>query len=355
MKILLAAAALSPLLDAAASGQPVVSAGPDQALPPGRLMTRFAGGVSNLTPLEFWVADGDHATENMLLKYHSTSGITAVGPLQTSSGLTYGWPSDFEQVAGIYYGIETFHRRLYTLDPQTGLCTPVGGQTGWTTLFGLAYDFDTDTLYGVDKNTRDLIVFDRSTGAGTAILKLPVQHSDVRGIAYRKLDRKLYYCDDFTETIHRVDPVTGTVEFVLALNDGPNAKVDELDFFHGRLFASYRTFEPNSSVWSMQLVQIDVDAGEVESFGPVVDDCSAHSLIVLSVPEQVEWRQTAGPALARIEREHDPKSPVSFPAGGTYVFELRAAGTGGTFTDSVTITVPGGNSRSGGGPPIRRQ
>jgi hypothetical protein len=349
------AAALSPLFCAAASAQPVVNAGLDQTLAPGRLVTRFAGGVANLTALEFWVADGDNLTENMLLKYHSTSGITAVGPLQSSSGQTYGWPSDIEQVAGTYYGIDTFHRRIYTLDPATGLCTPVGGQTGWTTLFGLAYDFDTDTLYGVDRNTRDLIVFDRSTGAGTAILKLPVQHADVRGIAYRKSDRKLYYCDDFTESIHRVDPVTGTVEFVLALNDGPNAKVDELDFFHGRLFVSYRAFEPGTSLWSMQLVQVDVDAGEVESFGPVVDDCSAHSLIVLSLPEHVEWRQTSGPALARVEREHDPRSPVSFPAAGTYAFELRAEGPGGTFTDSVSITVPGASARSGGGPPIRRQ
>ena len=55
-------------LTSAAAAQPVVNAGPDRrvtARPPLQLQ----GSVGKLSPLDFLVADGDNATEDMLVKY----------------------------------------------------------------------------------------------------------------------------------------------------------------------------------------------------------------------------------------------------------------------------------------------
>ena len=347
-----------PLSAAAAAAQPpqvAVDAGPNQTLPHPRRITRLEGQVTNVTPLDFWIADGDHATENYLLKYDDRTGLTAVGPLQTSSQQIYGWPSDLEKVGGVVYGIDTFHRKLYRLDAGTGICTPVGSAVSYTALFALAYDHAGDRLYSVDQKTRKLLRFDRSTGKATVILTLPAAHSDVRGLAFRKRDRKLYYCDDATEALYRVDPATGVNEFVLALGDGPTAKVDELDFFQGRLFGSYRAFDAAAGIWSMQLLEIDVENVEARLHGPVIRDCSAHSLVVNSLPETIRWVQIAGPADARIVRPDDVATPVHFPAPGAYVLELQAIGGSTTTRDQVVIRVapptsgnPSGGSSHGG-------
>lgn len=309
----------------AARAQVGVHAGPDQTLPAGRLLTRLDGTVSNPTPLEFWVADGDGATENRLLKWNDVTGLTVVGPLQNAAAQIYGWPSDLEPVRGTVYGIETFFRRLYTLDPATGLCTDVGGTSlPYGRLFGLAYDFPKDKLYAVDQTTRKILLLDRTTGGSSVVMTLAPKYSDLRGLACRQADGRLYFCDDATETLARIDLQSLTVEHVLDFLDGPDAKVDEIEFFEGQLFASYRSFDPGSGKWSMQLARIDLDDGLAFPYGPVIDDCSAHSLVVRSVPENFEWVQAAGPAPATIHQPHQLDTPVSLPRSGSYLFELRA-------------------------------
>lgn len=330
-----------PLLAAAASAQVIVDAGPNQKLRYPSHSLKMAGSISNGTPLDFWVADGDNATENYLLKYSDKTGVVPVGPLQTTSGQVFGWPSDLERVNGVIYGIETFHRKLYTLDDSTGICTPVGAQVSYTTLSGLAYDTAGDKLYGVDQKTRKLLKFDRSTGKATVILTLPAAHLDVRGLAWRKADAKLYYTDDATEAIYRVDPVTGVNEFVLALNDGPNVKLDELDFFRGRLYGSLREYDPNTNLWSMRLVLLDLDDGEAHFLGPVIRDCSAHALVVNSLPEKLQWVQVSGPATVKFQHPDRLDTSVYFPNVGTYVLELQAIGPSGTVRDQVAISFGG--------------
>jgi len=324
---------------AALPPQAIVDAGADQLLPPGLMTAKLRGSITQRTPLDFWVADGDGATEDYLLKYHEGSGVTAIGPLQSTGGQTFGWPSDFERAAGLVYGIETFHRYLYTLDPATGDCTPIGSASSFTALNGLAYDRGHDILYGVDGKSRKLFKFNRATGKTTVILTLPSSRTDVRGIAFREYDGKVYYTDDATESLYRVDPNTGVDEFLLAYNDGPNAKVDEIDYFYGRLFGSYRTLDPVTLVWSMQLVEIDFEDAVVTGWGPVINDCSAHSLVVNSLPETTRWAQISGPGAATILHPERENTAVGFPRVGAYVFELRAEGVPVTVTDRVTINV----------------
>src|SRR5436190_134256 len=94
------------LAASAFAAPPAVNAGPDQIIH--TLSTRLDGSATNLTALRFWTADGNHATENMLIKYDSTAGITYLGPMHDAAGAIYGWPSDFERIQGNVYGIDTY-------------------------------------------------------------------------------------------------------------------------------------------------------------------------------------------------------------------------------------------------------
>jgi hypothetical protein len=338
-----AALIVAALLTPGARSQVQVHAGKNQRLPVGQTLTRLDGKVRDVSPLSFWVADGDGATEDRLLQWHDQTGLTSVGPLNDGNGKTYGWPSDFEEINGVVYGVETFHKKLYTLDAVTGLCTPVGGKQGYSRLFGLSYDAQSGKLYAVDQSSRKLLTLDPTTGAATVVLTLPSSFTDIRGIAFCGGDGKVYFCDDATETLQRVDPASKVVEHVLDLNDGPNAKVDEIEFHAGALFCSYRTFDPGTSLWSMQLARIDLVDEIAIPYGPVIPDCSAHSLLIKSVPEIVRWEQVSGPLPAHLVDKSDPRTAVRFDAPGRYVFELRAS----TFShvrdsDQVTIVVEHG-------------
>lgn len=336
----LAAAFLAPCLAPAALAQVWVNAGQDVTLPAERPLTRLAGTAGNLSPLDFWVADGDGASENRLLKWNDFTGLTVVGPLQNSSGRIYGWPSDFELVRGEVFGIETFDRKLYRLDGTTGLCTDAGPALAYSRLFGLAYDYGADKLYAVDNKTRKILQVDRTTATATVVTTLPAQFSDVRGLACRSGDGRLWFCDDATETLQRLDLASLTIEHILDLNDGPDAKVDEIEFYEGQLFCSYRTYDAGTNIWSVQLARIDLEDEVAVPYGPVIHDASAHSLLIHSVPESLVWVQVSGPA-ATIEQPARLDTPVTLSTPGQYVFELQARLFHRVVVaDQVTIRLP---------------
>ena len=60
---------------------------------------------------------------------------------------------------------------LFQLDEMTGTSTRLTGfgLGGFQNVAGLAYDANTDTLYGVNRTTAQLITIDPATGAGTAV------------------------------------------------------------------------------------------------------------------------------------------------------------------------------------------
>ena len=320
----LALAAVPALSWSAAAQQVSVDAGPDQKLLNGQKMVRLAGQLLNQSPVDFMVADGDGANEDRLLKWNDATGLTAVGPLQNAAGQRYGWPSDLERVRGVVYGLETFHRRLYTLDTTTGLCTDTGPSLPYSRLFGLSHDPTHDRLYAIDQKTRKLLQVDRSNAMPSVMTTLPAVLSDIRGLAWRVADSKLYFCDDATETLQRFDPMTGQLEHVLDLDDGPDAIVDEIEFWEGELFCSYRTYDAATDVWSAQLAHIDLEEEIAIPCGPVIHDVSAHSFVLQSLPETTRWVQVGGPAAATLARPWELDTPVHFTQAGTYTFELRA-------------------------------
>ena len=97
--------------------------------------------------LVFYMADGNNATENHLIKYDSSSGFSSQ-PIRDAIGDVYGWPSDFELVGSTVYGIDTYQRILYTIDLDQALITQVGSPNNQnSSMSSLAYDPFSDTMY----------------------------------------------------------------------------------------------------------------------------------------------------------------------------------------------------------------
>jgi hypothetical protein len=283
------------------------------------------GSVSNQRPLSFWTGDGDHSTEDMLIKYDSQNGISYVGPLRNPEGKRFGWPSDFARIGNEIYGVDADRRRLYKLNGDTGICETLGTRMPYPRVFGLAYDEVHHRLYAVDQASRKLLTLDTLTGKASEVLTLPAPHRDIRGLAYSAPENKLYYSDESTESIYRCDPNNSNPRLVMTLPDGPNARIEELEFYDGRLFASYLTLQ--ESIWSMEVLELDTK----RPVGPVIKDLSGHCLLINSVPERVFWRQVSGPAKAAFSDIADPHTTVNFPQPGQYVLQFG--------TDSVTLTV----------------
>ncbi|MCR4317632.1 MAG: hypothetical protein NUW37_14930 [Planctomycetes bacterium] len=83
---------------------------------------------------------------------------------------------------------------LFTVSKDDGSSLYVGA-TGFTSIGGLAYDPDTDTLYGVDSATKKLITIDTSTGQGTAVGAVGFDY--VNGLAFDPNTDTLYGVCDF--------------------------------------------------------------------------------------------------------------------------------------------------------------
>jgi hypothetical protein len=323
----------------AASAQVVPNAGPDLtiALPQS---ASLAGALQNRSPLVWWTADGNVATENRILMYDEAKGLEASPLLRTAGGLTFGWPSDLIVTHGQVYGIESFHRYLYTVNVRTGLCTPIGAQNSWTDVYCLAYDEPGDRLFGVDLAKKQLLRFDRTTGAvskiGVGTLK---GYAMIRGLAYRESDGKLYAADEWTGKILRVDPVTGAPSEALQLPSDPFSRIEELAFHGDELYASLGLQDAGGTLIAGRLQRVDLATGAVANIGPVIDQCSPHALVIGSIPEDFAWSQVSGPATAVIANANSLATSASFPMPGTYRFALTAFTLSGPVIDTVDVTV----------------
>jgi hypothetical protein len=83
------------------------------------------GNVEGLAPVRFWLADGDGANENFVIRYDEDLGQST---LLLSDGVNIvGWPSDILRIDGTLYGIDTFFQQIYTIDNEvTGDVTFLG-------------------------------------------------------------------------------------------------------------------------------------------------------------------------------------------------------------------------------------
>ncbi len=74
----------------------------------------------------------------------------------------------FDPNSNTLYGTDTATTQLLTIDPATGAGTAVGA-LGFGRVEGLAFDPNSNTLYGTDAVPAQLLTIDPATGAGTAV------------------------------------------------------------------------------------------------------------------------------------------------------------------------------------------
>jgi hypothetical protein len=252
----------------------------DRSMP--RRIAIFLLAVYSLSPsiasadLDFWVADGNGATENHLVKYNSTTGITSV-PLLDSQNQIYGWPSDLIRVGSTIYGIDTAHRSFYTLNGDSGLVTPIG-TFALGSASGLAYDVSNDVMYVSSYSQSNLFTLNRTTGATDLWLHHSALQS-IRGIAFNNANG-LLYAVSLAGNILSIDPVSKSVQTaVTPVNDVPGSFYDELAFFNGELYAPY----VGANYSTAQVRKIDLTTGAVTDIGPLLTDVSAHTVVINSV------------------------------------------------------------------------
>jgi hypothetical protein len=298
------------------------------------------GALNNRSPLDWWTADGNHATENAIVMYNQNTGITSSPKLHTLAGMVFGWPSDLIPINGTIYGIESYQRFFYTVDVGTGICTPIGPKNAWTDVYCLGYDAAGDRMFGVDLKKKQLLRFNRQTGIVTKVGVSTLKgYSMIRGLAYRDSDGKLYAADEWTGKILRIDPTTGVPTVVLTLPKDPYSRIEELSFYNDQLYCSLGLQDATATLIAGQLQKIDLATGVVTNVGPVLDDVSPHSLVINSLPEESAWTKQSGPGTVTFSNAKSLTPTVSFSAPGVYVLALTAFAVSGPVSDTVTVTV----------------
>lgn len=315
-------------------------AGPDQSLPNGSSAV-LVGALPGRSPLVYWTADGNNATENEIVFYDETTGTTASPALHDATGKIFGWPSDLLEIGGTVYGIESLHRYFYSVDVTTGLCSPIGAANTWKNVYSLAYDAATDRVFAVDQYKKQLLRIARTTGkvtpVGSATLK---GWTLVRSLAFRAADAQLYAVDQGTDKLLRLNPSTGVVSIVRTLPADAFARIDELEFFGDDLYGTNALQNAAGDLIACQLQRIPLTPGAaVENVGPVIPDVSPHALVIHSVPERFEWSQSSGPGIATFSDAKSLTPTVTFSSPGSYDLTLTAFALAGPVADTVTITI----------------
>jgi hypothetical protein len=229
------------------------------------------------------MADGNNATENHVIKYSSSSGFSSA-PLHDATGTGWGFPTDFEQVGSLVYGVDAAYRRLFTVNLDSGLITPVGGPNGNSSMSALAYDPFLDRMYLASKDQFNIQTINLATGATTFLFKDTSQLIDVRSLAFNPADGLLYGQSVGTGNLLAMNPIAKSVTPLFNMSDGSGGFYDEMTFFNGEL---YGTWVPGmgSLQTTGQLRRINLATGATTDIGPLVPDVSAHSLFIVSIPE----------------------------------------------------------------------
>jgi hypothetical protein len=324
-------------LAGAALGQ-TPSAGSDQAAVFPYPAT-LAASIQGATPLTYWTGDGNGATENFVLKYDDRFGVSAIGPLRTSAGGSFGYPTDLVRIGTTIYGIDGLRRMLYTLDPATGIVSPIG--TAWPSTYAdvesLAYDAGRNRLYAVDRTTGQLLILSRTGGTVTLVGNRTLSaYANIRSLAYRPANGLLYAVDQTTRGLLSIDPNTGVPTYLSTMAAEAHGRIEELEFFNDKLYG-IDAIDDGTSLVSAQLQRIYTNVGLVQNIGPVLNQVSALCLIVDSIPEDHVWSKVSGPGVVTFSDVYALNPTVRFSKPGTYVLQLTVYTTSGPRSDTMTV------------------
>ncbi|MCB1085661.1 MAG: hypothetical protein KDM63_01330 [Verrucomicrobiae bacterium] len=152
------------------------------------------------------------------VQFTSSSIVSKVGPVTKGSPST---PSRIFGSTGTGLGAN-----LYEIDPNTGARTLIG-VTGMNHLGSLAYDPNTDTLYGVGNNSSNvsvLVTLDLTTGAATTIGAVGYSAGS-GGLAFDPNTNTLYHISLIT--LRKINTATGAATIV---GSGSISNMDGLAF-----------------------------------------------------------------------------------------------------------------------------
>lgn len=314
-----------------------VDAGPDQTVDfPGPVVLQAV--VTGLSPLDYWVADGDDQYENMIMKYHSVNGLTQSGPLRDwDQAISYPWPSDMVRINETVFGIDTFRRCLWVLnDDVAGDVTQIGPISGWQRLSCLAYDSNNDILYAGDFAADRLLRVNRQTGQFTPVMTLPF--GDIRGLAFDPQSGLLYASDITDHNLYSINPATHEVSMLWHLPSPPDSGYDELDFYRGKFYGAWQA-DYLATPLITQLRHIDLATGAETDIGPPIVESASHSLMINAMPEEMLWTMAAGPGSVTFSSPNTESSEATFSMPGIYALELTVFSESGSVSDIVIVHV----------------
>lgn len=110
---------------------------------------------------------------------------------------------------GVLFGTDSTN--LYSIDRATGATTTVG-PLGTNGVSGLAFDPDTNTLFGLDASTDTLVTVNTTTGAATTVGPLGVDFASC-GLAYDSVNDILYASRTFGQ-LYSINTVTGAATLI---------------------------------------------------------------------------------------------------------------------------------------------
>jgi hypothetical protein len=164
--------------------------------------------------------------------------------------------------AGVGYSIRSDgDQKLYRIDLETGVTTPVGTakSSGFEGIEGLAFSPGCTTLYGVDDVKDRLVTCNRTTGSCETVGSLGVDITDT-GLTFAN-DGNLYMSTDAPKDpirFFRIDPGTGNATWV----GDPGIEITGLA---ANPLAVYGLGGDGKDV----LVQVDTETGAATTIGPL--------------------------------------------------------------------------------------
>jgi DNA-binding beta-propeller fold protein YncE len=139
----------------------------------------------------------------------ATGRATTVGPTDVDmqkaavSGLAYDGQSN------TLYGVDTFSNRLCTLDMQTGHATFFAASLGHQDVAGLEFNPATGLLYGSDVGTNRLLTIDPQTGTTRSSTQIVGGFTNIEGLAIDPFTSTLYGLSSDQDRLLRINPATG--------------------------------------------------------------------------------------------------------------------------------------------------
>lgn len=171
--------------------------------------------------------------DNNLYKVNTATGAaTLVGAATPPAGHT--WTGLSGTPDGILYGLTTNGSvsSLVTVDPATGVATPLGDIPGVTAGIDLAYNTDDDMIYIVDISTDSLFRVDPDTLTTTQVGALGVSANYAQGMDFEEDSGVLYWAAYTTSgELRIIDTTTGASSLVGSFPGG--TEVDCLAFATG--------------------------------------------------------------------------------------------------------------------------